>query len=102
MRLMCREQAKLFPQYFAVAVAAVVMQIGTLAFGVPGGIAKPQLITLGMYLLSSLVNAVVYPLLQVPDMLVDGLIALSTCRRHSPLITGKLAVHRANGNQPDV
>ncbi len=40
-------QAKLFPQYFAVAIAAGVLQLGTLAFGVPGGIAQTQLITLG-------------------------------------------------------
>lgn len=41
-------QAKLFPQYFAVANAAIVLQLGTLAFGFPGGIARTQLITLGM------------------------------------------------------
>ena len=41
-------QAKLFPQYFAVAIAAGVLQIGTLTFGVPGGIARTQSITLGM------------------------------------------------------
>ena len=42
-----RVQAKLFPQYFATATAAIVLQIGTLAFGTPVGIARPQLITLG-------------------------------------------------------
>lgn len=42
-----RVQAKLFPQYFATATAAIVLQIGTLAFGTPAGIARPQLITLG-------------------------------------------------------
>ena len=42
-------QAKLFPQYFAVAIAAGVLQLGTLAFGVPGGIAQAQLITLGKH-----------------------------------------------------
>ncbi|KAK9904742.1 hypothetical protein WJX75_001688 [Coccomyxa subellipsoidea] len=49
-------QAKLFPQYFAVAIAAGVLQIGTLTFGVPGGIARTQSITLGVALVSSLVN----------------------------------------------
>ncbi|BDA49679.1 probable transmembrane protein 205 at C-terminar half [Coccomyxa sp. Obi] len=49
-------QAKLFPQYFAVAIAAGVLQLGTLAFGVPGGIAQTQLITLGTALVCSLAN----------------------------------------------
>lgn len=47
-----RVQAKLFPQYFATATAAVVLQMGTLAFGVPLGLPRPQLITLGEPLLS--------------------------------------------------
>ena len=47
-----RVQAKLFPQYFATATAAVVLQMGTLAFGVPLGLPRPQLITLGELLLS--------------------------------------------------
>ncbi|EIE18790.1 hypothetical protein COCSUDRAFT_60092 [Coccomyxa subellipsoidea C-169] len=49
-------QAKLFPQYFAVAIAAGVLQIGTLAFGVPGGIARTQSITLGVAFVTSLAN----------------------------------------------
>ena len=48
-----RVQAKLFPQYFATATAAIVLQIGTLAFGTPTGIARPQLITLGEHLRSA-------------------------------------------------
>ena len=40
-------QSKLFPQYFTVAVFAGILQMGTLAFGVPGGIARAQLLTLG-------------------------------------------------------
>ncbi len=42
-----RVQAKLFPQYFATATAAVVLQLGTLAFGTSMGLPRPQLITLG-------------------------------------------------------
>ena len=42
-----RVQAKLFPQYFATATAAVVLQMGTLAFGSSVGLPRPQLITLG-------------------------------------------------------
>jgi len=45
-----RVQAKLFPQYFATATAAVVLQMGTLAFGSPIGIPRPQLIVLGNHL----------------------------------------------------
>lgn len=40
-------QSKLFPQYFTVAVFAGILQMGTLAFGIPGGIGKAQLLTLG-------------------------------------------------------
>lgn len=43
----CHVQAKLFPKYFALGVFAGILQMGTLAFGVPGGIAKAQLLTLG-------------------------------------------------------
>ena len=42
-------QAKLFPKYFALGVIAGILQMGTLAFGIPGGIAKAQLITLGKH-----------------------------------------------------
>ncbi len=49
-----RVQAKLFPQYFATATAAIVLQMGTLAFGTPTGIARAQLITLGAPLWSTM------------------------------------------------
>ncbi|CAL5220682.1 g2731 [Coccomyxa viridis] len=51
-----RVQAKLFPQYFATATAAIVLQMGTLAFGTPTGIARAQLITLGVALLTGVAN----------------------------------------------
>ncbi len=40
-------QSKLFPQYFTVAVCTGILQLGTLTFGIPGGIGKAQLLTLG-------------------------------------------------------
>ena len=42
-----RLQAKLFPLYFMLAIACLVLQLGTLAFEPGSGIAKQQLVTLG-------------------------------------------------------
>ena len=42
-----RLQSKLFPLYFMLAIACLVLQLGTLAFGPGSGLAQQQLVTLG-------------------------------------------------------
>lgn len=50
-------QAKLFPQYFALHAACVVLCAGTLAFGMgSGGVGRPQALALGLALAASLAN----------------------------------------------
>lgn len=44
-----RLQSKLFPLYFMLAIACLVLQLGTLAFGPGSGVAQQQLVTLGVW-----------------------------------------------------
>lgn len=44
-----RLQSKLFPLYFMLSIACLVLQLGTLAFGPGSGLAQQQLVTLGVW-----------------------------------------------------
>ena len=44
-----RLQSKLFPLYFMLSIACLVLQLGTLAFGPGSGLAQQQLVTLGAW-----------------------------------------------------
>jgi hypothetical protein len=53
-----RLQSKLFPQYFALSVTTLILQLATLAYGLPIGLQREQLTSLGIALLGSLANCV--------------------------------------------
>ena len=42
-----RLQSKLFPQYFALSVSTVILQLATLKYGLPIGLQREQLTSLG-------------------------------------------------------